>query len=178
MSVTFISWAMLIVPWLSLLFINKNSLKRFTPVTVFTALWVTYTWEYGVANTWWVDDFRLFPSFVTNIPVVLGPFLIGTIWIFHFTFGNYWRYMLVNLLFNILNAYPVNMFFDYIGLLHPVGFPRIGLVLLGLVQASGIYLFQRWMDNAFKKHIREAGGAGPDDYESSSLRLRRKEKAR
>jgi hypothetical protein len=73
----FIMWSFLIVPWLSLLLLKREVVKRYMPVAIFTALLVTIYNELG-------------PSLITFVPFVYGGFLVGTIWFFYFTFGKLW----------------------------------------------------------------------------------------
>jgi hypothetical protein len=57
----FILLAMLILPWLSLIFINKHSLKRFMPVSILASLLVTIIFELGYVYNWWKVQVELVP---------------------------------------------------------------------------------------------------------------------
>jgi hypothetical protein len=91
-----ILWGSLIVPWLSLLLLKKEIVKRYMPVAIFTALLVTIYNELGYTYQWWVVKERIFPI-ITYVPFVYGGFLVGTLWIFHITFGKFWLYLLTNM---------------------------------------------------------------------------------
>jgi hypothetical protein len=92
--VKFILLAMLILPWLSLIFINKYSLKRFMPVAILASLLVTIIFELGYVYSWWKVQAELVPwDKITSVPLVYGVFLVGTIWIFRFTFGRTFWYI-------------------------------------------------------------------------------------
>lgn len=179
MLVTLAYWALLIVPWLSFFLLSKESRKRFLPVALFAAIVVTLVSEYAYTHQWWVFQYKLFPSFITNIPLVYGAFLVGTMWIFHFTYGHFLRYMLVNIVLDTFTMYPLNAIMVNLGMYQLVNITRWQVVAMSLVQAVGLYLFQIWIDSAFKSQFRNPGGGGESEQQARPpLLMPRKEKAR
>lgn len=85
-------WGMLVIPWLSLFFLKKSSLRRFMPVAIFAALLVMMVFEIGYVFNWWMVHEVIVPwGHVTSFPLTYGTFIPGTIWIYHFTFDkSFW----------------------------------------------------------------------------------------
>src|SRR5690625_3744829 len=85
--VMFLLWLILIIPWLTMIFYNTYSLKRFMPVSIFVSLLVTLIFQMGYVYKWWIIGKSLVKwGHITSLPITFGSFLVGTLWIFHFTY--------------------------------------------------------------------------------------------
>jgi hypothetical protein len=147
-----ILWSMLILPWLSLLLMKRDGLKRYTPVAVFTALLVTITYEIAYVYEWWVIDTSIVPwGNITNLPNAYGLFFVGTLWIFYLTYRHFGLYLLVNTAFNWVFAFPAMAFFDAVGIKHYVNMTPWVLWAIGVVQSLVIYGYQKWQEDIFVK---------------------------
>jgi hypothetical protein len=147
--VKFILLAMLIIPWLSLIFINKYSLKRFMPVSILASLLVTIIFELGYVYNWWKVQAELVPwDKITSVPLVYGVFLVGTIWIFRFTFGRtFWLYMIVNILMDGFYCFiGLNILIRF-GIYKLVNMDNFGIFMLMILLAVIIYPYQKWQDS-------------------------------
>lgn len=144
-------WSFLILPWPTLLFLGKESIKRYMPVAVFVSLLVTILFEAAHALKWWVMIDQIVPwGYITNVSFVYGIFLVGTIWIFHFTFRNFWIYLVTNVIIDGLFAFVLNNFFE--GRIYRlVNFNELQVFLLMIGLALTIYVYHRWQEQIFQR---------------------------
>lgn len=140
---------MIILPWLSLMFMNKHSIKRFMPVAILASLLVTIIFEIGYLYDWWRILAVLTPwDRITSVPLVYGVFLVGTVWIFHFTFDRkLWVYVVVNLLFDVFYSFIVLNILVGIGIYSLNNMKNFGILMLMFFLALIIYPYQKWQDN-------------------------------
>ncbi|HEY0827960.1 MAG TPA: hypothetical protein VGE40_07695 [Bacilli bacterium] len=146
----FIMWGCIIVPWLSLLLMKKDTVKRFMPVSIFTSLLMTIYNELGYTFRWWEVKQTIVPWVITYVPFVYGSFLAGTIWIFYFTYGRFMMYFLTNIIVDFIFMFPVSRGFELLGMYELVNRNRwniyFDLILISLV----IFGFQLWQEGIFK----------------------------
>jgi len=143
-----ILWGMLIIPWLSLLFINKHSLKRYMPVGILAALLVTMVFEMGYIFDWWTVKEKFVPwGEITSFPLTYGVFLIGTIWIFHFTFEkSIWVYFFTNVIVDASYAFALLKVLIFFGIYKLENMRHLGIFFLMIIIAVIIYIYQKWQD--------------------------------
>lgn len=103
-------WTILIAPWFTLFFLKREDIKRFMPVAILAAfLMVLYNLIAHNQKHWIIKESILpwlKPSFASGI---LGAFLIVTIWIFYFTYGKFWIYLVTNIVLDFMFAiFPVH----------------------------------------------------------------------
>jgi hypothetical protein len=147
-----ILWLMLIIPWASLFFIKKHSLRRFMPVGILASLLVTIVFEMGYVFDWWVVHKEIMPwGNITSFPLTYGVFLVGTIWIFHFTFEkSLWVYIITNALIDAIYAFiGLNILISF-EIYELKNMRNFGIFILMLIIAVIIYLYQRWQDKIMK----------------------------
>lgn len=143
-------WCMLVLPWLSLFFIPKDSMRRFMPVSVLASLLVTIVFQYGYLYGWWSMHIHILPSdAITSAPLVYGFFPVVTLWIFHFCYDRgFTFYILVNTAMQALHCFIVIPLLVRIGLttFYKITPLNIFVQMIGL--ATAIYLYQKWQDKA------------------------------
>ena len=94
-------WASFLIAWASTLFLNRGEMKRFMPVALFCMVVFTFILETGITLQWWAITEAAFP--LVDIPLfVYGAYLIGTIWIFKFTYGRFWTYLATNIILDFI----------------------------------------------------------------------------
>jgi len=71
--------ALLLVPWLSILKIDKITFKRYLPVLTFSSLVIALLSELSSSYTWWKIRKPLFPKLSSSIPFIFGPFFIANL---------------------------------------------------------------------------------------------------
>jgi hypothetical protein len=139
---------MLILPWLSLIFINKHSMKRFMGVAILASLIVTIIFEIGYVYDWWKVLVEITPwDEVTSVPLVYGVFLIGTIWVFHITFDRkFWVYMLTNIFVDGFYSFIALNILIRLGIYKLVNMGNFGIFIMMISIAVIIYPYQKWQD--------------------------------
>ena len=132
----------LVVPWFSIPFLPKKSYREFFPVTVVASILVTGMCSLAVPYKWWRVNGGLKEKVFNDGSFILGPFMVGTLWIFHFTFGNFLRYIIVNIVFDGLFAYPLNYLFERLRLYRLINFKPKHILGTFIGFALFIYGFQ------------------------------------
>lgn len=103
--------ATLVIPWLSLFFMKKDSIKRYMPVTILTSLIMTIIFQIAYTYDWWTIHTYIVPwGYMIDVSFAYGIFLIGTLWIFYFTAQNFWLYIATNLAMDAIFAFVVLKF--------------------------------------------------------------------
>lgn len=144
--------AMVILPWITIFFLHKHSLKRFMPATIFASLLVTIVFEIGHVYDWWRIEEKLFPwDAITSVPLVYGVFLVGTLWIFHYVYDKkFVIYIITNILTDAFYSFVFLKILISIGLYRLVNMGSLGIFLMMLAIAVIIYVYQRWQDETTK----------------------------
>lgn len=171
-----ILWILLVVPWITLLMMKKEHIKRYMPVAIFGSLLVTIWNELAYNLHWWKFTTTLAPSLITNIAFIYGTFLVGTIWIFRFTFGNFGLYLLTNIAIDSFLAFPANYVFERIGLYRLINYSSWNILITAVALSIVFYLYQLWQEEVFV-HRNERGD---DNHSETDFRnwFRNRAKAR
>ncbi|MBD8067875.1 hypothetical protein [Bacillus sp. PS06] len=145
----------LFVPWISLLFMKKAILKRYTPIATFAALLVTLYFELSYTQNWIIQEVKITDDLITFVPFTFGVFIIGTIWIYALTYGRFWLYVIFNVVIDGFFAFIFQKF-----LLVPQGIfieekhGSIETFISFQIMSIILYIYQSWIDEAlFKKEI-------------------------
>ncbi|MEO2222687.1 hypothetical protein [Priestia megaterium] len=142
--------ALLLLPWLSILKIDKMTFKRYLPVLTFSSLVIALLSELSSSYTWWKIRKPLFPKLSSSIPFIFGPFLIANLWVFKLTYGNFKNYMLVNGLFDYLFAYPLTTLAEKLKVYKMVNMTRFQLFALSIATSIINYLYQLFIEDVLK----------------------------
>ncbi|NMH69650.1 hypothetical protein HF072_12750 [Bacillus sp. RO3] len=131
MIVKIILWLILIIPWLSLLLLNKKDVKRFMPVGILASFIMVLYNLVAYHHQHWEINVSIIPSLNPAFASgVLGAFLVVTIWIFTFSFGHFWKYLLVNVIADFLfTVFPFHYIFQEV---------------LGIYKLIDISTWERW----------------------------------
>ncbi len=151
MSNQFILWSMFIIPWLTLFFMKKEDIKRFMSLGLFTFWLSIIVTEIGITTGLWVLQETTFPLAV--IPTyIYGIFPVIAMWIFKFTYGRFWIYLITELVLNI----------SYVIILLPWmasrGIIAFNAPLISYFVAMGqgmlLYIYQMWQEDALVPAIK------------------------
>ncbi|MCH1624417.1 hypothetical protein [Fredinandcohnia quinoae] len=135
-------YLILVLPWLTVKKLGKNSLLRFLPTIVFSDLVIALISELSQKLKWWKVKNPLFPKLATDVSFVFGPFTIINLWIFKLTFKRFWLYLLTNIFADYLFAYPLTTFAEKLRIYKMGRMSRKQLFLLSLAVAVLNYLYQ------------------------------------
>lgn len=130
------------VPWLSVVFLPKISFKKFLPISIFASILVVGMCSLAVPYKWWIIKGGWKYKLFNDLSFIIGPFFVGTLWIFHFTFGNFKKYLLVNLIIDWLFSYPLNYLLQNLKLYKLVNFKPKHILLSFLSFSLTIYGYQ------------------------------------
>jgi hypothetical protein len=71
------------------------------PAALFCMVVFTFILEAGITLHWWVVTETAFP--LVNMPIfVYGAYLVGTIWIFKYTYGRFWIFLATNIILDFI----------------------------------------------------------------------------
>ncbi|WP_199615443.1 hypothetical protein [Paenibacillus alkalitolerans] len=146
-----ILWSMIVIPWLSLLLLRRDVVKRYMPVAIFTSLLMTIYNEIAFTQNHWQIKVKIIPQLVSMAPFVYGAFIPLVIWIFCFTFHQFWLYLITNIGLDLLFAFPVDYFFQARGIYELVNITQTQRFMLFVTLAIVIYGYQRWLESVLKK---------------------------
>ena len=136
-----------ILIWATVYFIPKNSMKKYIPVTVLTALITVTVCIIGMTYDFWEVKGSRKRKLWNLLSIVLGYFSLGCLWIFHFTFGNFRLYLLTNLINNVVYAFGIIPFLEKINFVKYTKFTRIHHIIVTMFYSIIIYGYQKVYTN-------------------------------
>lgn len=140
--------SLFILSWLSLLFMNKADIKRFLPVGLFATVMSAMILEAGITLGWWVYPVKLYPF--QNIPYLYGPIPVSTMWIFKYTYGKFWMYIILDFILNLFYTFAFEEYF--LGNRGVMQFQSVSPLLdvfITSVLGIAVYAYQIWQEDLF-----------------------------
>lgn len=132
----------LIVPWKKQ---NEEIITSGSFYRLFTSLVLTFIFQMADKFRWWeITDNIILLSNTTTL--VNGLYLVGTIIILYFTYHSFLLYMLTNLVIDSILAFGIGIWFQHLGLIQLININSFGVLILALIVAVLIYMFQKWLD--------------------------------
>lgn len=150
MSNQIILWCTLIVPWLTLIFMKKEDIKRFMPACILAAFLSLIVCDIGVGKGYWYFRETTYP-FALLSSYVYGLFPIVAIWVLKFTYERFWLFVVVEAVINIIFAYLVLPWFARRGIIDY----NAGLIVLiaETIISFIMYGFQKWQETSTNKTV-------------------------
>ncbi len=145
MSNQFILWSSVILPWLSILFLKKEDIKRYMPAALLGSLIVVTIADMGITLKWWVIKENVFPLNEIE-PFVYGIYPISIIWIFKYTYQKLWVYFATNFIIDFIASFFIYSWFVSRGVVE-INLSDSQMLLIHILTASGIYAYLRWQDH-------------------------------
>lgn len=133
-----LSLFVLIIPWLTIPLIGRKTFIRYLPAATIVNLIVGYFSVIAEKKKFWKIKNPLFPYSPIDFSYQLGLFFVTTIWVFKLTFGDFKKYLLLNVVIDYLLSYPIVKTLTKFGLfefkkLRPRHFYSISVVLAILI---------------------------------------------
>ena len=141
----------LTLPWISIIFLPKRSFKKYLPVSIFAAILVSGMCLLAGPLKWWNSAGGWKARLINDSSFIFGPFFVGTLWIFHFTFGNIKRFFLANLLMDSLFSFPLTYLYQKGKLFKLIKFKPLHIFLTFISYSFIIYGFQMLIQKKAKK---------------------------
>ncbi|MFB7302817.1 hypothetical protein [Heyndrickxia sporothermodurans] len=148
-----VSWILFLAPWFLLLPLDTKRVKRFMPVSLFMAVLYTILFQMAEVWNWWDVHETSNVFFLTNISsFVYGFLIVTTIYMFYFTYPNFWLFLIVNWVIDLIQALIISPFiFQKVGLYTMNSMSNFGLFIMIAITVPIIYLYQRWQENVFEE---------------------------
>ncbi|MGG3469510.1 hypothetical protein ABES02_18760 [Neobacillus pocheonensis] len=143
---TIIRIGLVIISWLTIFYLPKETVKKYTPVATFSSLLVLILSMLSFRFKWWKVKGGVSQKIFNDFSFIFGPYFIGTIWIFHLTFRRFWLYGLVNIFMDTMLLYPLNTLFEKLGLYKLTRITPKQLLYTTLSFALGLYGFQLFIN--------------------------------
>ncbi|MFC0210906.1 hypothetical protein ACFFK0_00325 [Paenibacillus chartarius] len=151
------------------------------PVALFATVLSTIVNQIAWTYQWWTFKVTLFPwDKVIPLPTVYGVFLVGTIWIFAFTFRKFWLYVLVNLIVDGIYVFALSVWLNHLGVRESGNLPPLINLSLMTAFAQILYVYQMWQEGIWLPtktgNKEEEIGNAPDSPRPLGIRARIKAK--
>lgn len=140
---SYIMWGLLILPLLTLPLIGKKHFFRFLPSATFVSLLLALMSEIAQSRRWWKVKINLIPDLTTNVSFVLSTFFVGTLWVFKYSYGNFFKYLGANLILDWLFSYPFTSLFQKLNVFKLIRFKQHQIFLTFISFSLIIYWFQK-----------------------------------
>jgi hypothetical protein len=145
---------MALLPWLSLPLLDKKTLTRFLPGSLFMCVYLVAEGIVATRRKWWWFPFSIKPNVLAELPLILGPFLIGSFWILKYTFGKFQIYFLLNLIVDSFFTIFMLNWFKKIGYVTLIRFTRLQLSSLFMIKSILMYGFQYYYEKIFSGRVK------------------------
>jgi len=146
MSNQLLSWAIFVVPWLTLVFMKKEDIRRYMPVALLAIVLTTIIHDVGIRFGFWVVEEAAYPM-AEMLPYFYGLIPVLTMWIFRFTNGHILAYVITNIILDIGFVYSLlGSIFPARGIYALVGITRFQVLLINLVHFTLLYIYQKWQE--------------------------------
>jgi hypothetical protein len=144
---------LILVPWLSLLFLGKHHLKRFSLAGIVIVFLEIINHKIGQKRNWWTFyDKR--KSFLTNeLPFSIGPYMPLSMWLLKFSYGNFKKFVLLNVISDGLFAFPILYFLKKIKIVRLNRLSHFQFFLYIHYKAYILYGVQYWYENKLKYQL-------------------------
>jgi len=144
-----ILWSMLVMPWLTLVFMKKDDIKRFMPVALFSAITSILVVEAGENLGWFIYGEAAYPL-RTHSYIIFGLNIVTTMWLFRFIYGRFWIYLVIDTVLNFGFIYLFHVYFlGSRGLFQEVGITPLLNALITTIDGVLVYGYQMWQEGIF-----------------------------
>lgn len=145
-----INITMVLLSWLSLSFYGRGNIKKFLPASVLVVLLEAWNVQMAKKQKWWVfynkPKSYIFGEFSFNI----GPFLVVSLWILKWTYGNFKQFLLLNAFIHAFFVFIIMRVMDKIKLVKLVRLNEFQFFFYFFYKAFFLYAFQYMIDKSKK----------------------------
>lgn len=141
---------MTVLPWFSLPLLGRQTFKKFLPGAFFMAIYLIFEGRLAERRKWWWFPFKVKPNVLAELPLIWGPFFIGSFWILKYTYKKFNLYLLVNLLVDSLFTYYGLDILRKYGYATLVRLNKFQLSVVFMVKTFVLYGFQVFYDKVIR----------------------------
>ena len=118
------------------------------PAGLFSAPFMTIVFQMADRLNWWTVKETIFP--LSNFaPLLYNFYIISPIIILYFTFNRFIYYMFANAILDVIYAFGVMNWYEYLGIFEFNQINSVGRFLIMQFVAVLIYVYQKWQDPIF-----------------------------
>lgn len=151
-----IIFLMTVLPWLTVPLLGTKSFKRFLPSSILMSLYLIVEGRLAERKKWWWFPFTVKPNVLGELPLILGPFLVGSLWILKYTYGKFSLYFLINLIIDSFFTYFGMTWFKKIGYVSLIKLTKFQLSIVFLIKSFVLYGSQMLFDKFSRQSIPQA----------------------
>lgn len=137
----------MIITWFLLPTLGKDVLKRYFSSGIFISVVVLTVNFIAKKRKWWRWYEAFSPKITWVVPFTWGPFLIGSLFILKWTYGNFFRYMLLNILVDGLFTFGLEYYLKKFKIFSLVQMSKSHLMYVFTFDALLLYGFQFLKEN-------------------------------
>ncbi|MFD2216377.1 hypothetical protein [Metabacillus endolithicus] len=141
---------MILLPWLSLPLVGLKYFKRYFPSAISMCIYLMAEGRYAEKKKWWWFPSNIKRNFIVELPLIIGPFFIGSLWVLKYTYGKFKLYFFINLLVDSFFTYFVIDWFKKIGYVTLVRLSKFQLSIVFLIKTFVLYGSQLLYEKQFK----------------------------
>lgn len=104
--------ALILLPWLSVLFLGKSNIKRYSLAGGVIVILEMITQIIGQKRKWWVFYDKPTSFIKDELPFSIGPYLPISMWLLKLSYGNIRKFLLLNVIADGLFAFPLIQIFS------------------------------------------------------------------
>ncbi|MFZ4452043.1 hypothetical protein [Salibacterium aidingense] len=142
----FLSLSILFVPWLTVPIIRRNSFMRFLPASTLANLVISLFSVVADRKKLWKVKNPIFPYTAVDYSYLLGLFPVTTIWVFKLTYGDFKKYLTLNIILDYLLSFPIIKFFTKVGVFEFKKMRPFHFFIFSVFLAFVIYWYQYFVE--------------------------------
>jgi hypothetical protein len=138
--------SLLILPWLTIPLLGKNTCKKFLPAAIFICTFTKAIDLFGEKKEWWKFYKGIGPFDSMNF-FNLGPYFVTSLWMLKWTYGKFTLYLMINSALHILFIFFGGLkFVKYFKIFSMRKLSKPHYLLIDLLRAILLYGFQYIVD--------------------------------
>lgn len=150
MTLKIILFIVFLLPWLSLFFASKETIKKYMPVTIFTAFLMTIIFQIAYTYKWWTIHEYIVPwGYMNDVSFTYGLFSVGTFWIFVLTFHKFSTFIVTNFVMDALMSFIVLPLLRVAGISEYKNIAAWQYFLVIFSLSFVIYFYHTWQSKIF-----------------------------
>lgn len=139
--------AIILFPWLSLIFIGKRDFKRYSIAGLAIIVFEIINHMIGHKKKWWAfyDKPKFF--FKDELPFSIGPYMPISMWILKYSFGNFKKFLLLNAVSDGLFAFVFMNILKKMKIIRLNKLGKLQFFFYLYYKAFLLYGVQYWVEN-------------------------------
>ena len=150
-----INVSMVILSWLTIPLLGPRNIKRFLPASILILLVELLHARCGKKQRWWVFYNKPKSFLFGEFPFEIGPFLVLSLWVLKWTYGNFKWFILLNGIIQAIFAYPITYYARKYRHYTLVRFNNLQFFLYFFFKAFLLYGFQSLFEKIIHQKVKE-----------------------